>query len=84
MIKLLRFDGYWLVADIDEIPETEFGDPDCTLNAPCEVTEDGLVPFPPFTDEKQLAVRSANISLIAEPDATTLALYYALIKPDPE
>jgi len=82
MTKLIRFDGYWLVAEIEEIPDAEFGDPDCVLKYPCEVTTDGVVPFPPFTDETELVVRSANISLVVEPDANTLAVYYDLIKPE--
>ena len=78
MIKLLKFDGHWLVAEIEEIPGVEFGDPDCVLKYPCEVTEDGAVPFPPFSDDRELAVRSSEITLIAEPDGKTASFYYDL------
>tara|TARA_B100000073_G_C23664695_1_gene546087 strand:+ start:925 stop:1170 length:246 start_codon:yes stop_codon:yes gene_type:complete len=78
MLKLLKFDGHWLVAEVEEIPGTEFGDPDCVLKYPCEVTEDGAVPFPPFSDDRELAVRSSEITLIAEPDGKTASFYYDL------
>ena len=76
MIKLLKFDGHWIVAEVEEIPGVEFGDPDCVLKYPCEVTEDGAVPFPPYSEDREIAVRSSDITLIAEPDAMISALYY--------
>jgi len=82
LTKLLKFDGHWLVAEVEEIPETEFGDPDCVLKYPCEVTEDGVIPFPPFSDDRELIVRSSNITVLAEPDAMTSALYYDLRSKD--
>lgn len=84
MIKLLKFDGHWLVAEIEEIPGVEFGDPDCVLKYPCEVSRDGVVPFPEFSDDREIVVRSSEITLIAEPDATTSAFYYDLKKKETE
>jgi hypothetical protein len=78
VIKLLKFDGHWIVAEVEEIPGVEFGDPDCVLKYPCEVTEDGAVPFPPYSEDREIAVRSSDITLIAEPDAMFSALYYDL------
>jgi hypothetical protein len=76
MLKLLRFESRWLVSEVEEIPGVEFGDPDCVLKYPCEVTEDGLTTFPPFSDDRELAVRSSDITLIAEPDSKTASLFY--------
>jgi hypothetical protein len=76
MLKLLRFESRWLVSEVEEIPGVEFGDPDCMLKYPCEVTEDGLTAFPPFSDDRELAVRSSDITLIAEPDSKTASLFY--------
>ena len=76
MLKLLRFERRWLVSEVEEIPGVEFGDPDCVLKYPCEVTEDGLTTFPPFSDDRELAVRSSDITLIAEPDSKTASLFY--------
>lgn len=84
MIKLLKFDGHWIVAEIEEIPDVEFGDPDCVLKYPCEVSRDGAVPFPEFSDDREIVVRSSEITLIAEPDATVSALYYDLKKKETE
>ena len=76
MLKLLRFESRWLISEVEEIPGVEFGDPDCVLKYPCEVTEDGLTTFPPFSDDRELAVRSSDITLIAEPDSKTASLFY--------
>ena len=46
MLKLLRFENRWLISEVEEIPGVEFGDPDCVLKYPCEVTEDGLIVLP--------------------------------------
>ncbi|MFZ9728805.1 MAG: DUF6561 domain-containing protein, partial [Candidatus Nanopelagicaceae bacterium] len=78
MIKLLRFDGHWLVAEIEEIPDVEFGDPDCVLKYPCQVTSEGVCTFPPFSRDRELVVRSSDITLIADPDDKTSARYYDL------
>jgi len=84
MIKLIKFDGHWLVAEIEEIPGTEFGQPDCMLKYPCEVSNDGVVPFPPYSDDKELTVRSESITVIAEPSAMFMSLYYDLKDKDTE
>ena len=78
MIKLLKFDGHWLVAEIEEIPGVEFGDPDCVLKYACEVNEDGALPFPAYSDDTELVVRSENITVIAEPSPMFSAQYYDL------
>ena len=78
MIKLLKFDGHWIVAEVEEIPGTELGDPDCVLKYPCEVSQDGAVPFPEFSDDRELVVRSSDITVICDPSAMYSALYYDL------
>lgn len=78
MVQILKFDGHWLIAEVEEIPETEYGQPDCVLKYPCEVSEDGIVPFPPYSEERELVVRSENITLLSEPAPMYLALYYDL------
>ena len=78
MLKLLKFDGHWLVAEVEEIPDTELGDPDCVLKYACEVSEDGALPFPLYSEDIELVVRSENITVIAEPSAMHSALYYDL------
>ena len=47
MLKLLRFENRWLISEVEEIPGVEFGDPDCVLKYPCEVTKT-VSPSHPF------------------------------------
>lgn len=75
-IQLLKWDGHWIIASVEEIPEVEYGDPDCVLKYPCEVTADGLVKFPPYSDDNEIVVRSSDITLISEPSAMYTALYF--------
>ena len=78
MIKLLKYDGHWIVAEVEEIEGAELGNPDCVLRYACEVDQDGAVPFPAYSDDTELVVRSENITVIAEPSAMYSALYYDL------
>jgi len=66
-IKLLRFAGVWIVSEVEEIPETEFGDPDCILKYPYEIDGTCLGPFPLHSREREFVIRSSEISLMADP-----------------
>lgn len=83
MIKILKFDTHWIVAEIDEIPGVEFGDPDCVLKYPCELWDGDLVRFPPCSLDVEIAVRSSDIKLIADP-TDQIAAKYLLMKPTEE
>ena len=68
MLKLLKFDGHWLVAEVEEIPDTELGDPDCVLKYACEVSEDGALPFPLYSEDTELvAVSYTHLTLPTTP-----------------
>tara|TARA_B100000029_G_scaffold511521_1_gene605779 strand:+ start:730 stop:966 length:237 start_codon:yes stop_codon:yes gene_type:complete len=76
MIKILRLDGKWIISEIEEIPGVELGDPDCVLKSPCEITDDReLINYPPYSKDEEIAVRSTDIFVIAEPDDEILKLY---------
>jgi hypothetical protein len=66
-IKLIRFSGMWIVSQVEEIPDTEFGDPDCVLKYPYQVEGTCLGPFPEHSKDREFIVRSSEISLIADP-----------------
>ena len=84
MIKILKFDTHWIVAEIEEIPGVEFGDPDCVLKYPCEIVDGDLVRFPSHCADFEIAVRSADIKLISEP-SDKMAAKFLLMKPkEPE
>ncbi len=78
-IKLIRFSGMWIVSEIEEIPDVEFGDPDCVLKYPYEVEGKCLGPFPPHSREREFIVRSSEISLITEPTDFLYNLYRASV-----
>jgi hypothetical protein len=48
------------------------------LKYACEINEDGAVPFPPYSEDRELIVRSENITVISEPTPMYSALYYDL------
>ncbi len=78
-IKLVRFDGVWIISQLEEIPDVEFGDPDCVLKYPYEVEGKCLGPFPRYSREREFIVRSSEISLIAEPTDFLYNLYRASV-----
>jgi hypothetical protein len=78
-IKLIRFDGVWLVSEVEEIPDVEFGDPDCVLKYPYEVDGTCLGVFPLLAKDREFVVRSSEISLIADPSDFLFQQYHELI-----
>jgi hypothetical protein len=84
MLKLLKFDGHLLIAEVEEIPGVEFGDPDCILKNSYEIIPDEvetlpnpiITKFPSFSRESELIVRSSDITFITEPDDLIISRYY--------
>ena len=59
MKKLLRLNNEpWILADVSEIPEAEYGEPDCILEDP--ITLDGER-WPKYSADFQIVVRSTDI-----------------------
>ncbi len=85
-IKLIRFDGVWIVSEVEEIPDVEFGDPDCVLRYPYEIEGTCLGPFPRYCRDREFIVRSSEISLITDPNDFLYNQYLGLVeteKPEP-
>jgi len=81
MIKLIKYDGDWIVATIEEIPDVEFGDPDCILKYPVAVSNDlELSSYPYHSSDTELIVRSSNIFIICEPNDKLIARYNLFIE----
>lgn len=78
-IKLIRFAGVWIISEIEEIPDVEFGDPDCVLKYPYEIEGNCLGPFPQHARDREFVVRSSEISLIADPSDFVYNQYRGLI-----
>ena len=65
MKKLLRLNNEpWILADISEIPEAEYGQPDCILED--HITLDGKR-WPEHSADYQLVVRSTDIIVMVTP-----------------
>jgi hypothetical protein len=78
-IKLIRFSGVWIVSGVEEIPDVEFGDPDCVLKYPYEVEGTCLGPFPAHSKDREFVVRSSEISLLADPSDFLYKQYVDLL-----
>ena len=79
MIKLLKFDGNWIITEIEELPEVELGDPNCVLKYAYQIDGSCLGSWPPYSDDREVLVRSSDILLIAEPKTFHLGEYYKLV-----
>ena len=65
MKKLLRLNNEpWILADVQEIPDAEIGQPDCILEDP--ITLDGKR-WPQYSADYQLVVRSTDIIVMVNP-----------------
>ena len=82
MLYLLKFDGHLLIAEVEEIPGVQFGDPDCILKHPYRVsghpgsTNPTITKFPNYAKARELSVRSSDITFITEPDDFIVSRYY--------
>ena len=80
--NLLRLSNQWLIAQVDEVEEDTLpGDPDCILRDPKVLDSDGnLETWPPFSDHKEGAVRSSDITTLVDPNKDLLARYISAIE----
>jgi hypothetical protein len=80
MIKLIKLDGDWIVAKIEEIPGVEFGDPDCVLKCPYQIDGTCFGSYPPYSDDSEIIVRSSDITVISEPKPDIMKTYLELLE----
>lgn len=75
--NLLRLSNQWIVAQVSEMEgDTLPGDPDCILNDPFVLDLEGnLNSWPEFSDDREVAVRSTDITTIVDPSKELLARY---------
>ncbi len=80
--NLLRLSNQWLIAQVEEVEEDTLpGDPDCILRDPKVLDSDGnLETWPPFSDHKEVAVRSSDITTLVDPNKDLLARYISAIE----
>ena len=77
--NLLRLANEWIIAQVDEVEgATTIGDPDCILRDPYVVDCDGGIdPWPIYSDDREVVVRSSDITTIVNPSKQLLARYIA-------
>ena len=75
--NLLRLANEWIVAQVDEVEgDTRPGDPDCILRQPFMVDYEGnLSQWPKNSDDREVVVRSTDITTIVSPSKDLLANY---------
>ena len=75
--NLLRLENEWIVAQVDEVEgELIPGDPDCILRQPFMVDYEGnLSQWPKNSDDREVIVRSTDITTIVSPSKDLLANY---------
>jgi hypothetical protein len=79
MIKLIKFGGDWIVTELQEIPDCEFGDPDCILKYPYQIEGNCFAPWPLYASEREIVVRSSDITVITEPKKFNYEQYISLV-----
>ncbi len=75
--NLLRLSNQWIIAQVSEMEgDTLPGDPDCILNDPFVLDLEGnLSSWPEFSDDREVAVRSTDLTTIVDPSKELLARY---------
>lgn len=81
--NLLKLANEWIIAQVEEIEgATSIGDPDCVLRDPYVVECDGEIKqWPPHSNDREVVVRSSDITTLVNPSTKLLAAY--LLKVDP-
>ena len=75
--NLLRLSNQWIIAQVSEMEgDTLPCDPDCILNDPFVLDLEGnLSSWPEFSDDREVAVRSTDLTTIVDPSKELLARY---------
>ena len=76
--NLLRLSNDWIVSQVEELERESVlpGDPDCMLKEPFVIESDGsLKQWPPYCDDREIAVRSSDITTLVNPSKSLLAQY---------
>ena len=81
--NLLKLANDWIIAQVEEIEgATSIGDPDCILRDPYVLDCDGeIYPWPPHSSDREVIVRSSDITTLVNPSTKLLAAYLCKIEP---
>ena len=82
---MLRLKDQWLLAQVEEVEGAPFGEPDCILVNPMQITPEGqLIDWLHFADNKETVVRSSDILSFTEPGKELLSKYFSNRPIEPE
>lgn len=73
---MLLLKDQWLLAQVEEIEDVTFGDPDCILVDPMLVDGDQLTDWLPFATKKEAVIRSSDIITFVDPSSDMVTRYY--------
>ena len=75
--NLLKLANEWIIAQVEEVEGDALpGDPDCILRDPYVVDCDGGIdPWPVHSDDREVVVRSTDITTLVNPSKQLLARY---------
>ena len=76
LLKVLLLKDQWLLAQVEEIEDVTFGDPDCILIEPMLIDGDQLKISFPLLLKKEAVVRSSDIITFVDPSSDFITLYY--------
>lgn len=76
LLKVLLLKDQWLLAQVEEIEDVTFGDPDCILVDPMLIDGDQLTDWLPFASKKEAVIRSSDIITFVDPSSDFITLYY--------
>ena len=76
LLKVLLLKDQWLLAQVEEIEDVTFGDPDCILVEPKLIDGDQLKDWLPFASKKEAVVRSSDIMTFVDPSNELISRYY--------
>lgn len=76
LLKVLLLKDQWLLAQVEEIEDVTFGDPDCILVDPMLVDGDQLTDWLPFATKKEAVIRSSDIITFVDPSSDMVTRYY--------
>ena len=76
LLKVLLLKDQWLLAQVEEIEDVTFGDPDCILVDPMLIDGDQLTDWLPFATKKEAIIRSSDIITFVDPSSDMITRYY--------
>ncbi len=76
LLKVLLLKDQWLLAQVEEIEDVTFGDPDCILVDPMLIDGDQLTDWLPFATKKEAVIRSSDIITFVDPSSDMITRYY--------